>query len=373
MALALPCAGVGEVETLPHPVGDGDAAELEVRRGVGEAQGLTEGVAEPLAWAVAWLVTVAGAVVAPAVNVDALEAVPELPRDALGVALGELLALAQAEMVNVGLLLPLAEVEREGERVLEMVTEEEQLIVGMEVEVEMWEGVGASEGEEVCIPLLGEAMGVPVAAGALGVPASKGALGVPAALAVKASVAAAQMVTEGERLIVGWEEVEVEAEGEPLAVGAREEEGERESERVPEMVAEEERLTVGVGVEVERREGVGAPEREGLRVRVTGTEPLAVGAQLPVRGRDPELLGEGGGLGETVALGVQEERGSARPVVGQEERQGQAMGLARPGVGPQKKPMGQSRQVAIEEAPVAAEKVPGGQAFCVALQEPAGQ
>jgi hypothetical protein len=75
-----------------------------------------------------------------------------------------------------------------------MVTEEEQLIVGMEVEVEMWEGVGASEGEEVCIPLLGEAMGVPVAAGALGVPASKGALGVPAALAVKASVAAAQMV-----------------------------------------------------------------------------------------------------------------------------------------------------------------------------------
>ena len=81
--------GVEEAETLRDPAALGVSPGREgVSSGEGLGEGLctsealavrlTEGEAELLAWAVAWLVTVAGAVVAPAVNVDTLEAVPEL-------------------------------------------------------------------------------------------------------------------------------------------------------------------------------------------------------------------------------------------------------------------------------------------------------
>ena len=81
--------GVEEAETLRDAAALGVSPGSEgVRSGEGLGEGLcasdtlavwlTEGQAEVLAETVAWLVTVAGAVVAPGVNVNSLEAVPEL-------------------------------------------------------------------------------------------------------------------------------------------------------------------------------------------------------------------------------------------------------------------------------------------------------
>ena len=72
-------------------------------------------------------------------------------------------------------------------------------------------------------------------------------------------------------------------------------------------------------------------------------------------------------LGDTVAV---QDGGASKPGSEHCEQPGQGMGEVRFAVG-QKLPMGQVRQVVLEEAPVMLLKVPAGQA--VALMEDRGQ